>query len=74
MNRIPLTARLRDVPDPIQKCMFRFSDPSTAGKSEDFTKILFRNAPERVRNTEKVRLFRFYEMLFHGLSRFSLDL
>jgi hypothetical protein len=32
--------------------------------------VLFRNAPQLARNTEKVRLLRYCGMLFHDVSRF----
>ena len=72
MDRFPLTARPLNVPDTIQDRMVRFSGTPGTGQSGLFGKVLFRNAPQWARNTEKVRLLRFCGMLFHDVSRFGL--
>jgi hypothetical protein len=72
MNRFPLTASPQDVPDAIHNGMVRFSGSSRAGWSRLFGKVLFRNAPQWARNTEKVHLLWFCGMLFHDVSRFGL--
>jgi hypothetical protein len=72
MNRLPLTASPQDVPDAIHNGTIRFSGSSWPRWSRLFGKVLFRNAPQLARNTEKVRLLRFCGMLFHDVSRFGL--
>lgn len=70
MNCFPLTASPQDIPEPVHHGMVRFSCASRAGRPFLFGKVLFRNPPQLVRNTEKVRLLRFYGILFHDVSRF----
>ena len=72
MNRLPLAASPQDVPDAIHHGMVRFSGTARTGWSGLFGKVLFRNAPQWARNTEKIHLLRFYGMLFHDVSRFGL--
>jgi hypothetical protein len=70
MNRLPLTASPQDIPDAVHGRMVRFPGAPRAGKSLLFGKVLFRNAPQWARKTEKVGLPRFCGMLFHDVSRF----
>ena len=70
MNRFPLTAGPQDVPEAVHHGMVRFSCASRAGRLFWFGKVLFCNAPQLARNTEKVGLLRFYGILFHDVSRF----